>query len=147
MIYNLSVEVVKAFEPDIDQILSLQAQIYRVTSRAQNAHEYLKQQLTNTSCEVLVAKSNGQAIATATLYFIDVAIRGKSYALLEGLVVDEKHRGQGVGTEFFKKITEIARVKGCYKMIFTSAASRASAHAFYEKMGFKRWGLEFRMDF
>ncbi len=139
-------EVVKAFETDIDQILRLQTQIYRVKSHAPNANAYLSKQLKNPFCDVLVGKSDGMVIATATIYYIDVAIRTRPYAYLEGLVVDETKRGQGIGTEFFKKCIDVARQKACYKMVFTSGASRADAHVFYEKMGFKRWGLEFRMD-
>ena len=49
--------------------------------------------------------------------------------------------------QFFAVIDlEIARGKNCYKMIFTSGTDRPDAHKFYEKLGFKKWGLEFRKD-
>ena len=139
-------DVTKATANDQDAILNLQTQIYRVDKKSEGAEEALKKQLADQTCDVLVAKENNQVVATATLYYIEVAIRNKPYALLEGLVVDEKHRGHGVGSDFFKKCIEVAREKGCYKMIFTSGTDRVDAHKFYEKSGFKRWGLEFRMD-
>ena len=106
----------------------------------------LKKQLQKDSCEVLVAKDNNQVVATATIYYIEVALRARPYALLEGLVVDESKRGHGIGTALFEKCIDLAGQKNCYKMIFTSGTDRADAHKFYEKLGFKKWGLEFRMD-
>src|SRR3989344_4183196 len=91
---------------DIDRIIELQNQIYRVKEKSLGAEEALANQLLDETCEVLVAEENGMIIATATIYFIEVAIRNKPYALLEGLVVDEKHRGHGVGSDFFKKCIE-----------------------------------------
>ncbi len=131
---------------DIEKIIALQAQIYRVEKTEPGAEDALRSQLKDESCDVLVAKVNGQVIATAAIYYIQVAIRAKSYALLEGLVVDKSQRGKGMGTEFFKKCIETAKAKGSYKIIFTSGSDRADAHKFYEKNGFKKWGLEFRMD-
>lgn len=131
---------------DIDAILALQTQIYRIDKVAQNSHETLEAQLSNLSCQILVAIVNGKVIGTATIYFVDVAARGKPYALLEGLVTDKSMRGKGYGSQLFKKTVEIARQKGCYKMIFTSGMDRAEAHKFYEGLGFKKWGYEFRMN-
>ncbi len=131
---------------DIDAILVLQAQIYRVANPPPNSRKALETQLTNPACQVLVAKINGKIVGTATIYFVEVAIRAKPYALLEGLVTDENERGKGYGTEFFKKIIEIAKNKNCYKMIFTSGMDRQESHKFYESLGFSKWGYEFRLD-
>lgn len=139
-------QISNAASSDINDILALQTQIYRVDEITANAKQILEDQLEDKSCDVLVAKENGQIFATASIYYIQVAARGRPYALLEGLVVDEKQRGHGIGTAFFKKCIEIVKSKNCYKMIFTSGNDRPDAHKFYEKLGFKKWGLEFRMD-
>ncbi len=131
---------------DIEAILQLQTQIYRVDSLASNSRETLETQLENPACDVLIAKLEGKIIGTATIYFIDVAAHGRPYAFLEGLVIHEDHRGNGHGTAFFKKCLEIAKKKNCYKVLFTSGLDRQDAHKFYEKLGFKKWGYEFRMD-
>lgn len=139
-------DVSKATEADIDAILDLQTQIYRTDKIADGAKTALEKQLKDETCDILVAKINDQVIATAVLYYVGVAIRSNHYALLEGLVVDKLQRGKGVGTEFFNKCIEAAKAKGCYKIIFTSGSDRTDAHKFYEKNGFTKWGLEFRMD-
>lgn len=145
-LYNMSMQIRIAEEKDVEAILNLQTQIYRSENIAPNAQEVLKDQLQDDSCDVLVAEDNGEIIATAAIYYIQVASRGKPYALLEGLVVDQEKRGKGAGTELFKKCIEVAHEKGCYKMLFTSGFDREDAHKFYEKLGFKKWGYEFRMD-
>ena len=140
------IQVDTAKNADIEAILDLQTQIYRVDSLASNSRETLEKQLENPACSVLVARLDDKIIGTATIYFIDVAAHGQPYAFLEGLVIHEDHRGNGHGTAFFKECTKIAKTKNCYKMIFTSGTDREDAHKFYEKLGFKKWGYEFRMD-
>ena len=139
-------QITIATEADIEGILKLQIQIYRTEKIADGAKGALKKQLSDETCDVIVAKENGKVIGTATLYYINVAVRSRPYALVEGLVVDENHRSKGFGTSLFDKCVEIARAKNCYKIIFTSGTDRTNAHKFYESHGFKKWGLEFRMD-
>ncbi len=139
-------EITLAADSDIDEILELQKQIYRVDNISPNAHKTLIEQIKNDACDVVVVKDNGNVLATATIYYINVALRGTPYGLLEGLVVHETHRGKGIGTMFIKKCIEIARDNKCYKLIFTSGDDRSQIHHFYEKLGFVKWGLEFRMD-
>ena len=139
-------EINLATNSDVDQILSLQTQIYRLDKTAGDAKEHLIKQLKGDSCDVLVARENGNTVATVTIYYIEVAARARPYAFLEGLVVDKNARGKGIGTALFEKCIELARQKNCYKMIFTSGADRTDAHNFFEKLGFKKWGMEFRKD-
>lgn len=139
-------EIKRATENDIDGILALQLQIYRVEKVDPEAKSALLDQLADDTCEILVAQENGRIVATSTIYFIQVAVRNRPYALFEGLVVDKSERGKGTGTAMLKEMIEIARNKNCYKIIFTSGSDRTDAHKFYEKLGFKHWGLEFRLD-
>lgn len=137
----------EANEKDIEEILKLQPQIYRVEKISPNAKEAILSQLKDETCTVLVAEDDShKVIATGIIYYIQVAIRNQPYALFEGIVVEETARGKGTGTAMLKEMIAIARYKNCYKIIFTSGADRKEAHAFYEKMGFKKWGVEFRMD-
>ncbi len=140
-------EIAIATPADIDAILNLQTQIYRTEKIADGARDALEKQLADDTCDVLVARDeSGKVAATAAIYYIEVPIRSRPYALLEGLVVDESTRGQGIGTKMFDKIFELARARNCYKILFTSGTDRTDAHKLYEKLGFKKWGLEFRMD-
>lgn len=139
-------EIRQAQEKDIEGILAIQPQIYRVEGSDPKAEEALKEQLKDETCSILVAEKDGKIIATSTIYYIMVAVRSQPYALFEGLVVDKSERGNGTGTAMLKEMVEIAKYKNCYKIIFTSGEDRKEAHEFYKKMGFKQWGVEFRMD-
>ncbi|MBI2599146.1 GNAT family N-acetyltransferase [Candidatus Curtissbacteria bacterium] len=140
------VVVTKAQKADIEAILALQAQIYRIDSLAPNSRQVLENQLKDDSCQVLAAKVGGKIVGTAVIYFVEVPARGRSYAFLEGLVIDKNVRGKGYGRAFFNECVKIAHDKNCYKMIFTSGLDRQDAHKFYENLGFKKWGYEFRMN-
>jgi len=52
-----------------------------------------------------------------------------------------------VGTLLVRKAVELARELGCYKIIATSRFGREELHRWYEKLGFKLHGYEFRIDF
>lgn len=54
------------------------------------------------------------------------------------MIIDEKHRAQGIGTALIREIEDIARTRGCKRIELESAFHRIDAHAFYEKMGFEK---------
>ena len=71
----------------------------------------------------------------------------KHYGLVEDLFVEESHRGSGLGRQLVQLVIEEAKKLGCYKLIGTSRNARTEVHGFYQKLGFKEYGKEFRMDF
>ena len=94
----------------------------------------------------LVITENGQEVARAFIYLIKNDLHEQPYALLEDVFVQEKFRGQGLGIKIINAAIEEARKAGCYKIIGTSRYERENVHKFYQKMGFKDYGKEFRMN-
>jgi len=94
----------------------------------------------------LSASENGVEIGAMYLYLIKNDSHKKPYALLEDLLVKEYHRKKGVGSTLVKEAISEARRLGCYKIIGTSRTSREEVHHFYEKLGMKKYGYEFRLD-
>jgi GNAT superfamily N-acetyltransferase len=139
-------EIIPAKKAHILGILDLQTQVYRSKSMAPNAERRLEDLVNDPNCDVLVAIDKEKVVATGMIFYIHVPIRGRSFAFIEGLVVDETTRGQGVGTQMLSEFVNLARKRDCYKIIFTSGFDREEAHQLYEKLGFKKWGYEFRMD-
>lgn len=131
---------------DSQRILALAPQIYRVDSLPSNAPDLLSKLIDSPDCDVLVAKKDSQVVGSAFIFYLPIPAHGTPCAFLEGLVVDKDHRSQGIGTSLFNKAVEVAKEKGAYKIIFTSGKDRADAHKFYEKLGFAKWGFEFRKD-
>lgn len=89
----------------------------------------------------------GKEVARAFLYIMNNSLRKEPFGLLEDLFVDEALRGQGIGTELLNMVIAEAKKVGCYKLIATSRYERPAVHKMYEKMGFEKFGLEFKMYF
>ncbi len=54
------------------------------------------------------------------------------------LVVDQEHRGTGVGTALVERAVEIAKERRCRRVESDSGFHRVEAHRFYERRGFEK---------
>jgi GNAT superfamily N-acetyltransferase len=89
----------------------------------------------------------GREIARAYLYVMTNDLHKAPFGLLEDVYVDELQRGGGLGSALVKEVIAAARDAGCYKLIATSRSSRPKVHELYERLGFEKHGVEFRMNF
>lgn len=94
----------------------------------------------------LFVEQDGREAGRAYLYILKNDLHDRPFGFMEDVFVDESLRGQGLGTELVNKIIEEAKKNNCYKLVATSRHSRPKVHALYEKLGFKNYGIEFRMD-
>lgn len=62
---------------------------------------------------------------------------------IEDVVVDQQFRGCQIGKELITHLTRFAEGKGCYKVILDCDEKNMS---FYEKCGYKRNGVEMRIN-
>ena len=131
-------EITLATKDDIDNILPLQMQIYRVKTLSANSRQTLEELIDSENCDILVAKEENIIVGTGTIFYLKNAGHDRPYAFLEGVVVDDKHRGKGIGTALSKFAIDLAKKKNCYKIIFTSGMDRKDIHKFYENLGFKK---------
>lgn len=90
-------------------------------------------------------EKDDKEVARAFLYVMNNDLRKEPFGLLEDVFVTEELRGQGIGTELIKKVIEEAKKLGCYKIVATSRYERPAVHSLYEKLGFEKFGLEFKM--
>ncbi|MEJ2735572.1 MAG: GNAT family N-acetyltransferase [Anaerolineae bacterium] len=60
------------------------------------------------------------------------------HAELGGLVVDEGHRGLGVGARLMERAEDWARARGCETLYVRSNVVREDAHRFYEVIGYNQ---------
>lgn len=56
---------------------------------------------------------------------------------IDDLCVDEKIRGQHIGSRLYEYVLDFARKSGCYNVTLNVWSLNESAMAFYEKMGLK----------
>ena len=62
---------------------------------------------------------------------------------IDELVVHEKARRQGIGTELLNYVIESARDHGCMRIELDSGFHRKDAHRLYEQLGFEARALLF----
>lgn len=94
----------------------------------------------------IFVEEDGVELGRAWLYLIYNDLHTEPYGLVEDVFVKEDVRGKGVGNKLLEKVISQAREKKCYKIIGTSRMSRDMVHEWYKRLGFREYGLEFRMD-
>jgi GNAT superfamily N-acetyltransferase len=94
----------------------------------------------------ITAEENAKAVGWAYLYIIFQDRHEEPYGLVENVYVEEEYRSRGVGTKLMEAIIQEARERNCYKLIGHSRTFKTKVHGFYEKLGLKKFGFEFRMD-
>jgi len=88
--------------------------------------------------ELIVVESNGEVVGMLQLTFIPyLTYVGSWRCLIEGVRIHAKHRGQGLGAQFFKWAIARAKARKCKIVQLTSDKGRPAALRFYESLGFK----------
>jgi GNAT superfamily N-acetyltransferase len=101
------------------------------------------ERLTVVGDRVFVADLEGRAVGLAHLQVTPALERERPAAKIGALVVDEAHRGSGLGRMLVQAVEDEARLRGCALMFLTTAERRDDAHAFYERVGFEHTGRRY----
>ena len=70
-------------------------------------------------------------------------IDAETCVLIEGLVVEQQHRGRGIGRQLLGHVEEWARASGCALVRLRSTDARTEAHKFYEHLGYRKIKTQF----
>jgi GNAT superfamily N-acetyltransferase len=98
--------------------------------------------------KIYVAKMDEKTIGTCTLLIAENIIHhGQSSGLVESMIVHTDYRSLGVGKKLIEFTMQKCKEAGCYKMSLSSRMIRERAHAFYERLGFRKHGYSFWLDF
>jgi GNAT superfamily N-acetyltransferase len=97
--------------------------------------------------ELRVAELHGAVVGTLHLMFLpSLSFQGGLRAQVESVRVTASLRGQGIGQAFMQDAIEIARGRGAHLVQLTTHNSRAAAHRFYERLGFKGTHLGMKLS-
>ena len=92
---------------------------------------------------VFVAEVDGDVVGLAHLQVTPAIERERPAGKVGALVVDEAHRGRGVGRALVAAAEHEARLRGCELLYLTTSEGRDDAHAFYEQVGFAQTGRRY----
>ncbi len=91
---------------------------------------------------VLVAENeNGEPVGVVTVHLFQTMHANEPAAWLTALVVEEKARGQGVGSALVARAEEWAIEHGALRISLTSALHRERAHEFYKSRDYEHTGV------
>jgi glucosamine-phosphate N-acetyltransferase len=92
--------------------------------------------LTSTSKTYLVATDEKRVIGFGSLSLKDDLWPEGRVAYVDELVVDDKYRNKGIGSQLLERLVATAQQKSCCRIELTSAFYRKDSHRFYERHGF-----------
>lgn len=91
---------------------------------------------TRTADEVLVAvDADGLPIGWIHVALLAL-LEATDLACINGLVVDEDHRSQGIGAALVEAAEKWAHEQGATEIMVRSRSARVRAHRFYERIGY-----------
>lgn len=134
---EIIIEQLKTFSPDIiDMINNLLKQLNPSARTLSDEDE--KKIIGNVSNRILVARESigNKIVGMLTLIIINAQFVKKG--LFEDIVVDENHRGRGIGAKLINEAINIARNEKVSYIDFTSSPEKAAANNFYQRLGFKK---------
>jgi GNAT superfamily N-acetyltransferase len=92
---------------------------------------------------VVVAELEEHVVGFAQLHVSPAIEYEQPAAKLSALVVEESHRGQGIGRALVESMEAEARARRCALLFLTTAAGREDAHEFYRRVGLEETGKRF----
>jgi GNAT superfamily N-acetyltransferase len=93
-----------------------------------------------------VAACGDRVMGMMQLTFIPgLSRRGAWRGQIESVRVSDAERGAGIGKQMFEWAISECRTRGCGIVQLTTDASRTSAHAFYERLGFRPSHLGYKL--
>jgi len=135
---------------DLDRLLELYALLEGpytdVRTPNGEAEDLFTRVLLDPNQQTLVAEVYDEVAGTLVLALLpNLSHGGAPYAVVENVVVDEEHRGEGVGRALMREAMKRAREVGAYKLALCSNLEREGAHEFYRSLGMKETHLGFEV--
>ena len=94
-----------------------------------------------------VARDRQKIVGTFSLIIMENIIHiGGFTGLVESVVVHDQYRSRGIGKMMMEFAIQKCKESECYKMSLSSKLIRERAHAFYERLGFKKHGYSFLIE-
>ncbi|SDS69802.1 GNAT family N-acetyltransferase [Microlunatus soli] len=121
---------------DIDAVSELLEQLgYRQDDR-QATEQRLRHWADDPASSVLVAIDAGDLLGVIAVHVGPFLERDGCWGRIVALVVADRARGRGIGSQLVAAAESFAGERGCVRMEVTSADHRTAAHKFYVRRGY-----------
>jgi len=131
----IEIKEISAVTPDLAESL---AELVRQLSSSATipTNDELQQIVLSPATILLAACKSGRIVGMLTLVIFRIAtgVRG----IIEDVVVDEVHRGQGIAEALTREALARAQAAGARTVDLTSRPSRVAANRLYQKLGFQQ---------
>lgn len=121
--------------PEIFRMIRELAEFEHLQNEFKLREETLAEWLASGQVGCLLAESGKECIGFALYYFTYSTFRGRKGIFLEDLYVRPAFRKQGIGTEFFLRLAEIARSLDCFRFDWLVLNWNKNGIRFYESIG------------
>ena len=123
---------------DFEGVLALLRQLWpNKTLDSESLRKVYERALASDRQVYLSAGCDGRIVGFGSLSIKSNLWNEAFVGFVDEMVVDEAHRGRGIGTQILDHLISWARDRGCNRIELDSAFHRKDAHAFYERRGFQ----------
>lgn len=137
-------EIRECREDDFDMVLPLLRQLWPdKLLEMESLRRVFSLALQEKEVRYICAEMDGVIVGFFSLTQRMSLYRQGRLAYLDEMVVEEGHRGKGVGAALLRYAEGAAREAGCKGLSMDSAFHREGAHRFYEREGYTRTGVIF----
>jgi GNAT superfamily N-acetyltransferase len=143
----------EADESDIDDLVSLLSDLFTIEK---DFNPDLSKQKTglnllvknHTSATIQVAKNaSGKVIGMVTAQLVISTAQGAASAWVEDMVVDKKHRGQGIGRQLLQRTLDWAKERGATRAQLLVDLENTEALGYYKHLKWESTQLQARRVF
>jgi GNAT superfamily N-acetyltransferase len=127
----------QAKSKDVIHITALCDQLGYPSSSEQVAQRIERIQQLDDHALFVMERADGDLIGWVHVYLCPLVVTDLETEI-GGLVVDERYRDRGIGQLLMRHAEQWSREKGCQALRLRSNVTRENAHAFYERMGYKK---------
>jgi ribosomal protein S18 acetylase RimI-like enzyme len=130
-----------AIEADLPRLAELldqlrDAMVVPSPSQRNQREENLRHFIRAQEARLWVAEHQGRIVGLISVTLHRTLLGAGPVALIEELVVDESHRGRGVGRRLVRQVTDLARAQGLREVEVATETTNTAARDFYRACGF-----------
>lgn len=140
---------VRRVEPeDFEAVSTLLAELGRpkvTEDRRAAAREVFTRHVGSADVESHVVTRDGQPIGFLSMHLRERLNQATMEAWVPDFIVTEDEHGSGAARLLFSRAVEVARERGCHRLVLESGHTRKRAHRFYEREGMTHTGRTYAM--